>query len=546
MVSNTAPTDYSAEAQRIERNRRLAEAMRQESASALPSGSMAGRTFVATSPLSHLAQALKASNARGFSEQADEEAKALAKTYQTDLVDVLRRGAQATAGTPGSSETIVDEQANGGEGATAQINAPAVPGDPNAAASIYMQHPATQQMGIQQLSDNAKRAAMLSALRGPQGQGGQPGGQKGGAIGGPVGGVPLEMWLQIDPTGAAYVKRLAEMGEVQGGMQYDGKGQGFVITKGGQQVPIPGATAPMDMVNVGGAVVPVNKYTQNQPIPTTMSPQQLFQAQVEQGRYSFETGQQPPSIPAPQLPGAAPAPQSAPQPRAPLPEGTYTADQLPPRAVMTSDTKALVPTASVPASDLDAFAKVSRGEVTSARGLTPGMTPKQQAEADTKAAENQPKAQLSVTSARNKAEVVSKKVDEALGKTGFFTTGLAGAGLSMIPGTPAYDLDKAIDTVKANIGFKELQEMRASSPTGGALGQIAVQEIDYLQAAIASLKQGQSEEALRNNLGAIKKHFEGWKNAVERAYQEQYGSVPGAPQASPAADNDPLGIRKRP
>ena len=47
----------------------------------------------------------------------------------------------------------------------------------------------------------------------------------------------------------------------------------------------------------------------------------------------------------------------------------------------------------------------------------------------------------------------------------------------------------AVNTIKANIGFDALQKMREASPTGGALGQVAVQELEMLHSTIASLDQ---------------------------------------------------------
>ena len=139
---------------------------------------------------------------------------------------------------------------------------------------------------------------------------------------------------------------------------------------------------------------------------------------------------------------------------------------------------------------------------------------------------NQPADQRSVQSAQSKAQTISSKVDEALANTGFWTTGLTGKAISKIAGTPAYDLEKTIDTVKANIGFQELQAMRDASPTGGALGQVAVKELDFLQATIANLEHGQSEAQIKSNLKKVKTHFDNWKKAVEKSYQQKYGSVP--------------------
>lgn len=114
------------------------------------------------------------------------------------------------------------------------------------------------------------------------------------------------------------------------------------------------------------------------------------------------------------------------------------------------------------------------------------------------------------------ADRVVAKVDQALEKVGLLTAG-PGAILSSIPGTPARNLDSTLQTIKANLGFAELQAMRDASPTGGALGAIAVQELMALQATVASLDQGQSPEQLRKSLGDIRKHYTAWKNAVQKA-----------------------------
>lgn len=116
-----------------------------------------------------------------------------------------------------------------------------------------------------------------------------------------------------------------------------------------------------------------------------------------------------------------------------------------------------------------------------------------------------------------KADVVMDTIDSALGKTSAFTTGTIGSVIGGIPGTRGYDLRKDIDTIKANIGFNELQAMREASPTGGALGQVAVQELNSLQSTLGSLDPNQSQDVLRKNLEKIYRHYSNWKDAVTKA-----------------------------
>lgn len=118
-------------------------------------------------------------------------------------------------------------------------------------------------------------------------------------------------------------------------------------------------------------------------------------------------------------------------------------------------------------------------------------------------------------------------VARARSQAGAFTTGF-GSLLSVIPGTPAADLKASIDTVQANLSFAELAKMRAQSPTGGALGSIAVRELDLLGATVASLGQSQSQAEFERSLDVIDASLARWEAAV-RASEAQ------STQARPAS-----------
>ena len=126
-----------------------------------------------------------------------------------------------------------------------------------------------------------------------------------------------------------------------------------------------------------------------------------------------------------------------------------------------------------------------------------------------------------------RADLVTNKVDEVLGQAGFTTTGATGAMLGRIPGREAFDMRKNVETIKANLGFQELAAMRAASPTGGALGQVAVQELNALQASIANLDPDQSEAQLVKNLEQVKRHVRNWKALMQRAAGKGSGATGG-------------------
>jgi hypothetical protein len=161
---------------------------------------------------------------------------------------------------------------------------------------------------------------------------------------------------------------------------------------------------------------------------------------------------------------------------------------------------------------------------------------KARAEAEAKAGVEreglEPKRRERVRLATTGIQNVIDTIDEAVNQVGPASAGVVGAATKGIPGTPAYTLAKTAMTIKANIGFDRLQQMRDASPTGGALGQIAIQELDALQSSIASLDQGLDPAALASNMKKVKRHYTAWLNAVKMADQRDSARAGGQPETS--------------
>jgi len=134
------------------------------------------------------------------------------------------------------------------------------------------------------------------------------------------------------------------------------------------------------------------------------------------------------------------------------------------------------------------------------------------------------------------------------------TAGLIGSAARFIPGSAAANLYNTVnDTLGGNIAFDRLQQMRDESKTGGALGQVAVAELDALKGSIASLKQSNGPEQLKANLQKVVYHYERAINAYDRMLADKrarmrglYGgggqggaSAAPAPAATPTMRYDP-------
>jgi len=123
-------------------------------------------------------------------------------------------------------------------------------------------------------------------------------------------------------------------------------------------------------------------------------------------------------------------------------------------------------------------------------------------------------------------------------------------GLSGISGlvygrTPAITKDARAaqalyDSIVARGGFQELQNMRASSPTGGALGNVSNQEGQYLRDAFAPINRTQDTTDLSRSLKDAAVAARTSKQRVRDAYDMTYEYKTGgsaAPKPSAVAPN---------
>jgi hypothetical protein len=85
--------------------------------------------------------------------------------------------------------------------------------------------------------------------------------------------------------------------------------------------------------------------------------------------------------------------------------------------------------------------------------------------------------QLLINEVRNLAQALK------LSRDMFGATGAGHSITSILEGSPARDVEALLKPVFANEAFNRLSEMRANSPTGGALGSVAVQELDLLKSS---------------------------------------------------------------
>lgn len=132
-------------------------------------------------------------------------------------------------------------------------------------------------------------------------------------------------------------------------------------------------------------------------------------------------------------------------------------------------------------------------------------------------------------------------IDSILSRKGDFggVTGMGAMG-ARIPGTKWADLAAALDTLRGRSAFGALQQMRANSPTGGALGSVTERELGLLQNSETQLQNTQSPEALANGLEAYKRVLQETKRRMREGLDEFYQDSGSAPSGSQSGGVDDL------
>lgn len=93
-----------------------------------------------------------------------------------------------------------------------------------------------------------------------------------------------------------------------------------------------------------------------------------------------------------------------------------------------------------------------------------------------------------------------------------------------VPGSDAANAEALLGTLKSQVGFGVLQDMRNNSKTGGALGAVSDSENKMLQANLAALDKSQSFEQYQANLKKIVDYADGAKDRLREAFNLRHKS----------------------
>lgn len=126
------------------------------------------------------------------------------------------------------------------------------------------------------------------------------------------------------------------------------------------------------------------------------------------------------------------------------------------------------------------------------------------------------------TSDQYQSDLAQRALDQVnyiIPKVSAWTSGMGGGMLRNVYGTGARELQSELESLKSDIGFKALQEMRAASKTGGALGQVSDTENKLLAQSLGGLDQANSPDVLKKQLENIAGSLQRWSIAKRQAGQ---------------------------
>lgn len=99
-------------------------------------------------------------------------------------------------------------------------------------------------------------------------------------------------------------------------------------------------------------------------------------------------------------------------------------------------------------------------------------------------------------------------VNQARQNLGFFSTGVPGQLTQGLWASKAQDLAASLEGVASPTVLAALEAAKSQSKTGASgFGALSEKELSLLKASIASLRQSQSEDQLRQNLNRVERHY---------------------------------------
>lgn len=159
-------------------------------------------------------------------------------------------------------------------------------------------------------------------------------------------------------------------------------------------------------------------------------------------------------------------------------------------------------------------------------------------------------AESAVTAYNQSKQNVMRKSDTVIGAIDKVLNGIAkgetdtgvGAALGYVPGTTWWDQRMNVETIRANLGFGELQSLRAAASNGASgLGSLTEKELARLEALAGNLSLASTQEQFVSVLNQIREFYAGVKTQYSTLGDMTIEQYAGAPKATQQTLTTPSG-----
>lgn len=169
---------------------------------------------------------------------------------------------------------------------------------------------------------------------------------------------------------------------------------------------------------------------------------------------------------------------------------------------------------------------------------------KLQTKQELKLAAAKPKQKAVLNGVNLTTDILLKSVNELLTMKGADSIfGLVGGYTPNIRGN-ARDAQAKLNSIVSQLGVRALNDMRAASETGGAVGQVTEREWPILQSQIASLERAQSWKSAQKAMNDIIYTVKRIKKSAQESYSDTYGEVE-EPQSYAGEQNPKTVVERR-
>lgn len=136
-----------------------------------------------------------------------------------------------------------------------------------------------------------------------------------------------------------------------------------------------------------------------------------------------------------------------------------------------------------------------------------------------------PKAQSTLVTMREKSQRITSDIDEVIADLESMAVPQGRVLSQYLPLTKANSINKKLESIKANFFVDELTEMRANSPTGGAVGNASDAEGNRLSNARAALDLNIQLPDLLENLKQAREATSGAVLRMEDAFSRDFSEI---------------------